>query len=187
VKVEPACSGPMGEAPISAELVTQMYQELRRIAAACLRGERPNHTLQPTALINEAWLRLASAGGGTPADRTHYLALAAHVMREVLVDYARARNRFKRGGGVAPVSLEDTGDVAGASDVDVMALDDALDSLEQIDTQQRQIVELRYFGGLSIEETAQVLAISPATVKRDWRIARAWLHRELSSNTAHES
>jgi RNA polymerase sigma factor (TIGR02999 family) len=105
-------------------------------------------------------------------------------MREILVDYARTRNRAKRGGGLAPICIEDAEELAAAPEVDLMALDDALDALERIDTQQRRIVELRYFGGLSIEETAQVLEVSPATVKRDWRMAKAWLHRELSTHAA---
>jgi RNA polymerase sigma factor (TIGR02999 family) len=168
-----------GEAPDL--LVTQLYQELRRLAAGCLRRERPNHTLQPTALVNEAYLRLAAQSQPAWNGRVQFLAAASHLMREILVDYARTRNRAKRGGGLAPICIEDAGELAAAPEVDLMALDDALDALERIDTQQRQIVELRYFGGLSIEETAQVLGVSPATVKRDWRMARAWLHRELGS------
>jgi RNA polymerase sigma factor (TIGR02999 family) len=105
-------------------------------------------------------------------------------MREILIDYARTRNRAKRGGGLAPICIEDAGQIAAAGEVDLLALDEALDGLECIDSQQRRIVELRYFGGLSIEETAQVLGISPATVKRDWRMAKSWLHRELSAATA---
>jgi RNA polymerase sigma factor (TIGR02999 family) len=105
-------------------------------------------------------------------------------MREVLIDYARTRNRAKRGGGLAPICIEDAGQLAAAAEVDLLALDEALDGLERIDSQQRRIVELRYFGGLSIEETAQVLGISPATVKREWRTAKSWLHRELSPASA---
>ena len=168
-------------------LVTLLYQELRRLAAGCLRRERPNHTLQPTALVNEAYLRLAAQRRPAWDDRVRFLAVASHLMREVLVDYARARNRSKRGGGVTPICVEDTGELAAAPELDLMALDEALSSLEQIDGQQRRIVELRYFGGLSIEETAEVLGVSSATVKRDWRMARAWLHRELSSAAAHDS
>jgi len=167
-------------------LVTLLYQELRRVAAGCLRRERPNHTLQPTALVNEAWLRMAARNQPGWNDRVQFLAAASHLMREILIDYARARNRAKRGGGQAPICVEDAGELAAAPDVDLLALDDALRLLERIDTQQRQIVEMRYFGGLNIEETAQVLGISPATVKRDWRMAKAWLHRELSP-AAHES
>ncbi len=168
-------------------LVTALYKELRRVAAACLRRERPNHTLQPTALVHEAYLRLAAQGQPDWNDRTQFLAVASHLMREILIDYARRRNREKRGGGIPLIPLEDAGELAANGEVDLLALDEALNGLDRIDPQQRRIVELRYFGGLSIEETAQVLSISPATVKRDWRTAKAWLHRELDCATAHES
>ena len=168
-------------------LVTLLYQELRRAARGALRLERPNHTLQPTALINEAYLRLAAQNRTAWTDRAQFLAAASHLMREILVDHARARNRAKRGGGAAAIRIEDAGQLATAPDVELMELDEAIDALERIDPQQRRIVEMRYFGGLSIEETAQALGISPATVKRDWRVARAWLHRELSPVSAHES
>ncbi len=186
MKPERPDSGPPGHPEAPDYLVTLLYRELRQLAAGCLRRERPNHTLQPTALVNEAYLRLAAQSQPAWSDRVQFLALASHVMREVLIDYARTRNRAKRGGGLAPICIEDAGDLAAAPEVDLMALDEALNALERIDTQQRQIVEMRYFGALSIEETAQVLGISPATVKRDWRMARAWLHRELSS-AAHDS
>jgi RNA polymerase sigma factor (TIGR02999 family) len=165
-------------------LVALLYKELRRLAAGCLRRERPNHTLQPTALVNEAYLRLAAQSQPEWNDRVRFLAVASHLMREVLIDYARTRNRAKRGGGLAPICIEDAGQLAAAGEVDLLALDEALDELERIDSQQRRIVELRYFGGLSIEETAQALGISPATVKREWRMAKSWLHRELSPTTA---
>jgi RNA polymerase sigma factor (TIGR02999 family) len=165
-------------------LVALLYKELRRLAAGCLRRERPNHTLQPTALVNEAYLRLAAQNQPEWNDRVRFLAVASHLMREVLIDYARTRNRAKRGGGLAPICIEDAGQLAAAAEVDLLALDEALDRLERIDSQQRRIVELRYFGGLSIEETAQVLGISPATVKREWRTAKSWLHRELSPASA---
>src|ERR1035437_7553716 len=133
-------------------LVTLLHQELRRLAAGCLRRERPNHTLQPTALVNEAWLRLAAQSQPGWNGRVQFLAVASHLMREVLIDYARTRNRAKRGGGQAPICVEDAGELAAAQEVDMVALDDALNLLERVDTQQRQIVELRYFGGLNIEE-----------------------------------
>jgi RNA polymerase sigma factor (TIGR02999 family) len=178
-------SGP-GETP--AFLVGLLYKELRRLAAGCLRRERPNHTLQPTALVNEAYLRLAAAEGKSGwNDRVRFLAVASHLMREILIDYARNRNRVKRGGGQALICLDEAGELAANCEVDFLGLDDALNELERIDTQQRKIVELRYFGGLTIEETAEVLEISPATVKRDWRVAKAWLHRQLNPATAHES
>ncbi|MCX6633935.1 MAG: sigma-70 family RNA polymerase sigma factor [Acidobacteria bacterium] len=160
-------------------LVPLLYRELRRLAAGCLRSERPNHTLHPTALVHEAYLRLAGQPRAEWGDRAHFLAVAAHVMREVLIDHARTRNRAKRGAGQPLVRLEDAGELGGDAGVDLLALEDALHDLERIDPQQHRIVELRYFGGLSIEETAEVLGISPATVKRGWRMARAWLHREL--------
>jgi RNA polymerase sigma factor (TIGR02999 family) len=159
-----------------------LYRELRRLAAGCMKSERPNHTLQPTALVNEAYLRLAAQHGAECRDRVQFLAIASHLMREILVDHARTRNRAKRGGGLAPIRVSDAGDLAAPQDVDLIALDDALNTLERVDSQQRKIVELRYFGGLSIEETAHALGVSPATVKRDFRMARAWLHRELSAD-----
>jgi RNA polymerase sigma factor (TIGR02999 family) len=168
------------------ELAALLYRELRRLAAGCMKGERPNHTLQPTALVNEAYLRLAAQHGAAWTDRVQFLAIASHLMREVLVDYARTRNRAKRGGGLAPIRVEDAGEVAAPAEVELTALDEALDALERVDTQQRKIVELRYFGGLSIEETAHAMGVSPATVKRDWRMARAWLHRELSGNGVNQ-
>lgn len=168
-------------------LVGLLYKELRRLAAGCLRRERPNHTLQPTALVNEAYLRLAAEGKSGWNDRVRFLAVASHLMREILIDYARKRNRVKRGGGQALICLDDAGELAASGEMDFVRLDDALNELERIDTQQRRIVELRYFGGLTIEEAAQALGISPATVKRDWRVAKAWLHRQLNPASAHES
>ena len=168
-------------------LVPLLYQELRRLAAGFLRRERPNHTLQPTALVNEAYLRLTGQAEPEWNERARFLAVAAHVMREVLIDHARARKRAKRGAGQPLVRLQDAGEVHGNLDVDLVWLDDALNGLERVDVQQLRIVEMRYFGGLSIQETARVLGISPATVKRDWRLAKAWLHRELSSPVEHES
>jgi RNA polymerase sigma factor (TIGR02999 family) len=167
-------------------LATLLYHELRRLAAARLRGERPNHTLQPTALVNEAYLRLAAQLPRGPEDRVQFLVAASRLMREILIDYARTRNRAKRGGGQAPVCIEDVAACSDESEVDLIALDDALNALERIDPEQRKLVELRYFGGLSIEETAQALGVSSATVKREWRIARAWLHRELSAVSSDE-
>ena len=174
-----------GEAPDL--LVTLLYQDLRRLAAGCLRRERPNHTLQPTALVNEAYLRLAVESKPAWNSRVQFLAVASHLMREILIDYARKRNRAKRGGGLGPISVEDAGQLGAAPEVDLIELDEALRALERIDIQQGRIVELRYFGGLSIEETAQTLGVSQATVKRDWRMAKAWLHRELSSDATHDS
>jgi RNA polymerase sigma-70 factor, ECF subfamily len=160
-------------------LAGEVYQELRRIAAAYMRRERPGQTLQATALVHEAYLRLARAG--TPwANRNQFLGIAARSMRQILVERARARGAQKRWGELDRVTLSDV--LAGAQQQDAMlpALDAALDRLERLDPEQARIVELRYFGGLSIEEAATALDLSPATVKRRWALARAWLFRELS-------
>ena len=159
-------------------LVPLVYDELRRLAHYHMRGERPAHTLQTTALVNEVYLRLAGIRGLQWRDRTHFFAMAGTLMRRVLVDYARQQKRDKRGGGVSVISL-DGHDVSSAPNVDIEALDDALERLAGADPQQCRIVELRFFSGLSIEETAEALGISPATVKRDWTTAKAWLHHEL--------
>jgi RNA polymerase sigma factor (TIGR02999 family) len=162
------------------ELLPVVYAELRRIAARYLRAERLGHTLQPTALVNEAYMRLVDQRNVEWQNRAHFYGVAAQVMRRILVDYARARRREKRGGAEVKVPLED--EVVGARerDVDLVRLDDAMDDLARLDAQQARVVELRYFGGLSIEETAEVLGVSDSTVKREWAMARAWLQRELS-------
>lgn len=165
-------------------LVPLVYAELRSVAHHYLQRERPGHTLQSTALVNEAYLRLVS---GTPAateNRAHFVAVAARLMRQILVDYARSRQAAKRG---AKFQVTLSGDVEAAQTrgTDVMALDDALTTLAQRDEQQCRIVELRYFGGLTIEETAEVVGASPATVKREWSVARAWLSREMRK-TRHD-
>jgi RNA polymerase sigma factor (TIGR02999 family) len=162
-------------------LMPLLYGELRRLAAYYLRAERPDHTLQPTALVHEAYLRLADRRELHWRDRAHFFALAAQVMRHILVDHARARRTGKRGKAQTAVPLDEAADAALRLDPDLVALDDALRTLEQKDSQQSRIVEMRYFGGLTIEETAEVLGISPATVKRDWTMAKAWLRRELAS------
>jgi RNA polymerase sigma-70 factor, ECF subfamily len=166
--------------PPAQELAPLVYDELRRIAAAYMRRERPGQTLQATALVHEAYLRLA--GAGTPwHDKRHFVGIAARSMRQILVERARARGAQKRWAGLDRVSLTDS--IAMASDQVSMlpALDDALTRLEQIDPEQARIVELRYFAGLSIEETADALGMSPATLKRRWALARAWLFRDLSA------
>jgi RNA polymerase sigma-70 factor (ECF subfamily) len=157
-----------------------VYRELRRLAGAYMRRERPGQTLQPTALVHEAYLRLA--GAGTPwVDERHFLGIAARTMRRILVERARARGAQKRWAGLDRVTL--TASLAGAVHEDAMlpALDEVLDRLERVDPEQARIVELRYFVGLSVEEAADALGISPATLKRRWAMARAWLFRELSS------
>ena len=160
-------------------LVPIVYKDLRRLAHYHLHGERAHHTLQTTALVNEVYLRLAGIKGLQWRDRAHFFAMAGTLMRRVLVDYARRQRRGKRGGGVAVTSLDDHA-VAAAPSVDFEALDEALQRLATADPQQCRVVELRFFGGLSIDETAEALGISPATVKRDWTTAKTWLHHELT-------
>lgn len=159
-------------------LVALVYEELRRLAHHYMHGERANHTLQTTALVNEAYLRLTDLTRMQWRDRGHFFAMAATLMRRILVDHARDRARDKRGGGVIFTALQDE-QVAAPPTVDALALDAALDRLAAIDPLHARIVELRYFAGLTIEETSEALGISPATVKREWTWARAWLHRQL--------
>jgi RNA polymerase sigma factor (TIGR02999 family) len=162
-------------------LLPLVYNELRLMARRSLRHQRPNHTLQTTALVHEAYLRLARDKGLAVENRTHFLGIAAQLMRWILVDYERRRSTAKRGSGAVPIGLEDQASASsGPQDrVDLLALDDALNRLSKLDAQQSRIIELRYFAGLSIEETAEFLGISPATVKRNWNSARAWLLREM--------
>jgi RNA polymerase sigma factor (TIGR02999 family) len=161
-------------------LLPLVYEELRRVARRHLRGERPDHTLQTTALIHEAYLRLVDQRTPQVADRCHFVALTSHLMRQILVDHARARVAQKRDGGCRITLAEDLASTE-PREVDVLAVDGALSRLALLDAQQARVVELRYFGGLSIRETSEVLGISEATVKRDWATARAWLHREIGS------
>jgi RNA polymerase sigma factor (TIGR02999 family) len=159
-------------------LVAIVYEELRRLAHHYMHGERVHHTLQTTALVNEAYLRLTDLTRMQWRDRAHFFAMAATLMRRVLVDHARDRARDKRGGGVVFTTLQDE-QMAAPSTIDALALDEALDRLAAIDPLHARIVELRYFAGLTIEETAEALRISPATVKREWTWARAWLYHQL--------
>lgn len=161
-------------------LMPLVYAELRRLAAHYLRGERPGQTLQPTALVHEAYLKLLKDRPERWQNRPHFCAIAAHAMRQILIERARARDALKRGGGQPRVTF-DEGLNAAAPDqgIDVVALDTALERLAQLDAGQARIVELRFFGGLSIEETADAMDLSPATVKRHWAVARAWLAKEL--------
>jgi RNA polymerase sigma factor (TIGR02999 family) len=158
------------------ELLPLIYEQLRRVARQHLRNQRADHTLQTTALIHEAYLRLAGGAGLSVRDRNHFVALASRMMRQVLVDHARGRLAAKRHGGVR-VTLSEAADVA--QEINVLGVDEALTRLSELDEQQARIVELRFFGGLSIQETADALHISASTVKRDWTMARAWLSREL--------
>ena len=162
------------------QLMPLVYDELRRLAKRYMGRQRPGHTLQATALVNEAYLRLIDSNRVRWQNRAHFFAVSAQLMRRILVDFARARNNLKRGGGLPHVTLDNNLDVAPGRDLDLMALDDALKALGKLNERQSQIVELRYFGGLSEEETAEVLEISTRTVRRDWSLARAWLYRELS-------
>jgi RNA polymerase sigma-70 factor (ECF subfamily) len=165
------------------QVVPLVYGELRQIAAGVLRRERSDHTLQPTALVHEAYLRLIDQRNVNWQNTAHFFAIAAQAMRRIIVDHARRHNAVKRGGDNLRVELEEAQSRPGPLDVDVLELDDALTALAAFDPQQSRIVELRFFGGLSIEETAEVIGISPATVKRDWSMAKAWLHREMETNS----
>lgn len=156
-----------------------VYDELRRLAGAYLRGERSDHTLQPTALVHEAYFRLAGQRNVDWRNRAQFLGVAASMMRRILVNYAHERAAQKRGGGAPRVALDDTIELLQEQDVDLVALDDALIALSAVEPRGGRIVELRFFGGLSVDETAHVLGVSPATVKRDWSFAKAWLRREL--------
>ena len=157
-----------------------VYAELRRVAARQLRSERPDHTLQPTALVHEAYMRLVDQRQVDWQNRAHFFGVAAQVMRRILVDHARRHGANKRGQGVRCVSIDEAHDVAAPNEIPVLALDHALDRLAKVDAELTRIVELRAFGGLTIEEAAHVLGVSPSTAKRDWRTAKAWLSRELS-------
>jgi RNA polymerase sigma factor (TIGR02999 family) len=163
-----------------------VYNELRRLARYHLQQQRPNHTLQTTALVHEAYLRLAEEKSIEVKNRGHFLGIAAQLMRWILVDYERNRRAAKRGAGVTRVTLDDSiaAPRSAGRDVDLLALDEALDRLAKLDLQQSRIIELRYFGGLTIEDTSEFLGISPATVKRSWSSARAWLLREMGRGEA---
>jgi RNA polymerase sigma-70 factor, ECF subfamily len=172
--------GDQGALNVLAPLV---HQELHRLAARYMAGERPRHMLQPTALVNEAYLRLVDWKGVRWQNRAHFFAMAAEIMRHILVDTARARARAKRGGDPLHVSLSEAAQVPLGQSVDLVALDDALRTLERLHARQSRVVELRFFGGLDLEEAAHVLGVSVGTVRRDWSLARAWLYRELHPTT----
>ncbi len=171
-----------GDETALARLLPLVEADLRRLARACMRHERNGHTLQPTALVNEAFLRLAGARRLEWQDRAHFMGIAARLMRRVLVDHARARGYQKRGGGAERVSLDGALLEAAQRPLDVIELDRALETFATIDARRSRVVELRFFGGLTLEETAEVLNVSSETVKRDWRVAKLWLHRELNGN-----
>jgi RNA polymerase sigma factor (TIGR02999 family) len=162
------------------ELMPAVYAELRRQAGRYLRRERQNHTLQPTALVNEAFIKLIDQRQVRWQNRAHFFGIAAQAMRRIMIDHARTRQRIKRGGVQQAVTLDEAMIAGEAKSIDVLALDEALTRLARIDERQARIVELRYFGQLSVEETAEVTGLSPATIKREWAMARAWLHAELT-------
>jgi RNA polymerase sigma factor (TIGR02999 family) len=162
------------------DLTPLVYQELHRLAHYYLGRERAGHTLQTSALVNEAYVRLIDWKNVRWQSRAHFFGVSAQLMRRILVDFARSRRYQKRGGGAQAIALDEAGLMSGDKSPDLVALDEALTSLAQLDERQSKIVELRFFGGLSIEEAAEVLNVSPATVRRDWSLARAWLHREVS-------
>jgi RNA polymerase sigma factor (TIGR02999 family) len=164
-----------------------VYDELRHLAAHYMRRERTGHTLQPTALVNEVYLRLVGGKEIHWQNRSHFFALAATQMRRILVDRARARRYQKRGGGATRFPLDEAVDVAEMRADDLVSLDDALTALAAFDERKSRVIEMRFFAGLSVEETAEVLRVSPETVKRDWRIARLWLRRELDARQGHET
>jgi len=165
------------------QLMPVVYEELRRQAARYLRREQPGHTLQTTALIHEAYVRLVDQRNVQWQNRAHFFGIAAQLMRRILVDHARAKKRVKRGGSDVRVSLADADVAVKGQELDVVAVDEALQRLAALDEQQSRVVELRFFSGLTVEETAEVMGISKATVKRDWAMAKAWLHRELSGES----
>jgi RNA polymerase sigma factor (TIGR02999 family) len=171
-----------GDSKALDELMPLVYRELRDRAARYLRSERPGHTLQSTALVHEAYLRLVDYDRIDWQGRAHFLGVAATIIRQILLDHARGRLRSKRGGGNLFLQLDESIAAGASRDVNLVALDDALRDLARLDSQQARVVELRFFGGLSIEETAEVLSISDSTVKRDWALARSWLFRELQGS-----
>jgi RNA polymerase sigma factor (TIGR02999 family) len=169
-----------GSASAQAELAPLILRELRRVAAGHLRRERPNHTLQATALVNEVWIRLAQQPDLELLNRAHFFALSSRLMRQILVDYARRRNASKRGGLRKQITLQDCVATSDGTLADVLALDEALNRLKCLDPRASQVVEMHFFSGLPVEEMALVLGVSSRTVARDWRMARAWLRRQLS-------
>jgi RNA polymerase sigma factor (TIGR02999 family) len=169
------------------KLTPLVYDELRRLAGRYLRQERGGHTLQSTALVHEAYMKLVGQNNVRWQNRAHFFGIAAQMIRRILVDYARARKADKRGSGAEKLSLDEAIALPGGQDLDLVALDDALEGLAKIDARQSRLVELRFFAGLTIEETAEVMQMSLATAKRDWVSAKAWLSREVRRQSAHAS
>ena len=168
-----------GEREALNKLIPVIYEELRRLAHSYIRGERKGHTLQTTALVNEAYLRLLDCSRVNWQNRAHFLAVSAQLMRRILIDYARSRGYQKRGGAMERISLKESHMVSEGRETDLLELDRALQALAVVDVRKGQVVELRFFGGLTAEETAEVLGVSPDTVLRDWKLARTWLAREM--------
>jgi RNA polymerase sigma-70 factor (ECF subfamily) len=168
-----------GDESALARLVPIVHDELHRIARACMAGEKGGHTLQATALVNEAYLRLIETQGVNWQNRAHFLAMAARLMRRILVDFARSKQYLKRGGGAVNVSLAPDVALSVEPGRDLVALDDALEALAQVDERKSRVIEMRFFGGLSVKESAEALHVSPETVMRDWKLAKAWLLRQL--------
>ena len=166
------------------QLLPVVYQELRRMAGSYLRQENPGHTLQPTALVHEAWLRLIDQARVDWRNRAQFFGVAAQMMRRILVDHAKAKHREKRGGDAVKLSLDDAINLSRERAADLLALDDALGELARVDRRKSRVVELRYFGGFSVEEAAQILGVSPETVMRDWKMAKAWLYRQIMREAA---
>ena len=177
----PRPQAPASEQDAQREINDSLYRELRRIASAKMRGERGNHTLQPTALVHEAFVRLADQPQSAWVDRSRILGLAAHAMRHILVDHARAHGAGKRGAGAVQVTLDEGLKASSGTLVDVLAVDEALTRLANLDSRQARILELHFFGGLTFDEIATELGVSPRTVKGDWRMARAWLYQQLAN------
>jgi len=166
------------------QLLPIVYQELRRMAGNYLRRENPGHTLQPTALVHEAWLRLIDQARVDWRNRGQFFGVAAQMMRRILVDHAKSKHREKRGGDAARLSLDEVINLSRERAADLLALDDALGELTRVDERKSRVVELRYFGGFSVEETARILEVSPETVMRDWKLAKAWLYQQIKRETA---
>jgi len=176
-----------GDSAALDQLIPIVYDELRAVAARYLRRERQGHTLQPTALVNEAYLRLIDQNQVQWQNRAHFVGVAAQMMRRILVDHAKNHNRVKRGGGTRKVTLDEALAVSDERADDLVELDEALTALEAFDKRKSRVVEMRYFGGLSVEETAEVLKVSEITVARDWKLAKAWLYTRIEDNGQHAS
>ena len=171
-----------GDAQALEKLIPLVYRDLHRLAERYLRSESPSHTLQSTALVHEAYLRLIDQRNTRWQNRAHFFGISAQLIRRILVDHARARKAGKRGGDAAKIQIDESVAAPEQQNLDLVVLDDCLRALAEIDPQQARVVELRYFAGLTVEETAEVMRVSPTTVKREWRLARAWLHREIAKS-----